>query len=60
MHEILARLDRQDMEYEFQLRLQLRDVLTQTLAMLENPDSDEFDANRITALIRETLEETAP
>jgi hypothetical protein len=49
-----------DSDYEYQLRLQLRDVLTQTLAMLENPDSDEYDANRITALIRETLEQSAP
>ncbi len=49
-----------DSEFEYQLRLQLREVLTQTLAMLENPDSDEHDANRIIALINQTLEETAP
>lgn len=49
-----------DSEFEYQLRLQLRDVLTQTLALLTNPDSDEFDANRIIALINQTLEETAP
>jgi hypothetical protein len=49
-----------DSEFEYQLRLQLRDVLTQTLAMLENPDSDEFEANRIIALINQTLYETAP
>jgi len=49
-----------DSDYEYQMRLQLRDVLTQTLAMIENPESDEFDANRITALIREALEQSAP
>lgn len=60
MNEILARLDREDMENEFQLRLQLRDALQQTLDLLTNPDSDEFDANRVIALINQTLEETAP
>jgi hypothetical protein len=49
-----------DSEFEYQLRLQLRDVLTQTLAMLTNPDFDEYDANRIIALINQTLEDTAP
>lgn len=49
-----------DQEFEFQLRLQLRDVLMKTLDLLENPDSDEFDANRVIALINQTLEETAP
>ena len=49
-----------DSEFEYQLRLQLRDVLTQTLDLLTNPDSDEHDANRIIALINQTLEETAP
>lgn len=60
MNEILARLDREDMENEFQWRLQLRDALSQALALLTNPDSDEFDANRVIALINQTLEETAP
>lgn len=60
MNEILARLDREDMANEFQLRLQLRDALQQTLDLLTNPDSDENDANRIVALINQTLEETAP
>lgn len=60
MNEILARLDREDMENEFQLRLQLRDVLQQTLDLLTNPDSNENDKNRIIALINQTLEETAP
>ena len=49
-----------DSEFEYQLRLQLRDVLTQTLDLLTNPDANEFDANRITALIREALEQSAP
>lgn len=49
-----------DSEFEFQLRLQLRDVLTQTLDLLTNPNSDEFDANRVISLIRETLEQSAP
>lgn len=49
-----------DSEFEYQLRLQLREVLTQTLALLTDPNATEWDANRITALIRETLEETAP
>ncbi len=49
-----------DSEFEYQLRLQLRDVLTQTLDLLTNPDANEFDANRITALIRKALEQSAP
>jgi len=49
-----------DSDCEYQMRLQLREVLTQTLDLLTNPDANEFDANRITALIRETLEQTAP
>ena len=60
MNEILARLDREDMETEFQLRLQLRETLQKTLDLLTNPDSDESDANRVIALINQTLEETAP
>lgn len=60
MNEILARLDREDMENEYQWRLQLRETLQQALALLTNPDSDEFDANRVIALINQTLEETAP
>lgn len=49
-----------DMEFEYQLRLQLRETLQQALDLLTNPDSDEFDANRVIALINQTLEETAP
>ena len=49
-----------DSEFEYQLRLQLRDVLTQTLALLNDPNATEWDANRIIALINQTLEETAP
>ena len=60
MNEILARLDREDMENEYQWRLQLRDALSQALALLTNPDSNENDKNRIIALINQTLEETAP
>lgn len=60
MYELLAKIAVEDKEHEYELRLQLREVLTQTLAMLTNPDSDEFDANRIIALINQTLEETAP
>ena len=60
MNELMAQIAREDAEFEYQLRLQLRDVLAQTLAMLTNPDSDEFEANRIISLINQTLEETAP
>lgn len=60
MNEILARLDRKNMETEFQLRLQLRETLQKTLDLLTNPESDESDANRVIALINQTLEETAP
>lgn len=60
MNEILARLDREDMETEFQLRLQLRETLQKTLDLLTNPESEESDANRVIALINQTLEETAP
>jgi hypothetical protein len=60
MNDIQNRVMREDMENEFQWRLQLRDALQQTLDLLTNPDSDENDANRIVALINQTLEETAP
>lgn len=60
MESITNLLREIDNEVEFQLRLQLRDVLQQTLDLLTNPDSDENDANRIIALINQTLEETAP
>ena len=56
----MQNLQQIDSDFEYQLRLQLREVLTQTLDLLTNPDSDEFDANRITALIREALEQSAP
>ena len=49
-----------DSDFEYAMRLQLREVLTQTLDLLTNPDANEFDANRIIALINQTLEETAP
>jgi hypothetical protein len=49
-----------DSDYEYAMRLQLREVLTQTLDLLTNPDANEYDANRITALIREALKQSAP
>ena len=60
MNDIQTRVMLEDMQNEFQWRLQLRDALQQTLDLLTNPNSDEFDANRIIALINQTLEETAP
>lgn len=60
MNDIQTRVMLEDMQNEFQWRLQLRDALSQALALLTNPDSDEFDANRVIALINQTLEETAP
>jgi hypothetical protein len=60
MYELLAKIAVEDKEHEYQLRLQLRDVLTQTLALLTDPNATEWDANRVIALINQTLEETAP
>lgn len=56
----MQNLQQIDSDFEYAMRLQLRDVLMQTLDLLTNPDSNEFDANRITALIREALEQSAP
>ena len=49
-----------DSEFEYQLRLQLREVLTQTLDLLTNPEATEWDALRVIALIKQTLDESAP
>ena len=50
----------EDAEAEYQMRLQLRAALFQALALLTDPDAEAEDADRVTALITKTLEETAP
>lgn len=50
----------EDAEAEYQMRLQLRAALFEALALLENPDAEPEDADHITALIIQTLKDTAP
>lgn len=50
----------QDMETEFQMRLDLRAVLFQALALLTDPDAEPADADRVTDAIIKILEDTAP
>jgi hypothetical protein len=60
MNDIQLRVMREDMDTEYQLRLQLRETLWQTLDFLEDPYTNEEDKTRVIALINQTLEETAP
>ena len=53
-------IQEQDAEAEYQMRLQLRAALFQALAVFTNPDAEPEDADRVTALIIQTLEDTAP
>jgi hypothetical protein len=53
-------IQEQDAEAEYQMRLQLRAALFHALALLTDPDAEPEDADRVTALITKTLEETAP
>lgn len=50
----------EDAAAEYAMRLQLRAALFEALALLENPDAEPEDADHVTALIIQTLEETAP
>lgn len=50
----------QDIETEFQMRLDLRAVLFQALALLTDPDAEPADADRVTDAITRILEDTAP
>lgn len=50
----------QDIETEFQMRLDLRAVLFQALALLTDPDAEPADADRVTDSITKILEDTAP
>lgn len=53
-------IQEQDAAAEYQMRLQLRAALFHALALLTDPDAEAEDADRVTALITKTLEETAP
>jgi hypothetical protein len=53
-------IQEQDAEAEYQIRLRLRAALFQALAVFTNPDAEAEDADRVTALITRTLEDTAP
>lgn len=57
---IAQTIQEQDAEAEYQMRLQLRAALFEALALLENPDAEPEDADHITALIIQTLKDTAP
>ena len=57
---LLETIQQQDAAAEYQMRLQLRAALFQALAVFTNPDAEPEDADRVTALIIQTLEETAP
>lgn len=50
----------QDEAAEFQMRLDLRAALAAALELLTDPDAEPEDADRVTALIVQTLEDTAP
>lgn len=60
MKELLEQIRQQDMEAEFQMRLDLRAVLFQALALLTDPDAEPADADRVTDAITRILEDTAP
>jgi hypothetical protein len=53
-------IQEQDAAAEYAMRLQLRAALFQALALLTDPDAEPEDADRVTALITRTLEDTAP
>ena len=60
MNDIKTRVMLEDMENEFQWRMQLRETLWKTLDFLADPYATENDKNDLIALINQTLEETAP
>lgn len=60
MHNITETVRQQDDAAEFQMRLDLRAALAAALELLTDPDAEPEDADRVTALIVKTLEETAP
>jgi hypothetical protein len=53
-------IQEQDAAAEYAMRLQLRAALFEALALLTDPDAEPEDADRVTALIIQTLEDTAP
>lgn len=53
-------LEALDAEAEFQIRLQLRDVLQKTVELLTDPEAEARDADALLLLIQQTLEDTAP
>jgi hypothetical protein len=60
MQNIYETIRQQDEAAEFQMRLDLRAALAAALALLTDPDAEPEDADRVTALIVQTLEDTAP
>lgn len=57
---ISEQVRQQDSEAEYQMRLELRAVLFQALELLTDPDAEPADADHLTALIIQTLKDTAP
>ena len=53
-------LETLDAEAEFKMRLELREVLRKTVALLTNPEAEARDADELLILIEQTLEDTAP
>lgn len=49
-----------DIEAEYRMRLELREVLRKTVALLTNPEAEARDADELLILIEQTLEDTAP
>lgn len=60
MNDIQTRVMLEDMQFEYQLRLQLRAVLGHALQLLTDPEANEHDANRVIAMIETALEESQP
>lgn len=60
MQNIYETIRQQDEAAEFQMRLDLRAALAAALELLTDPDAEPADADRVTALIVQTLEDTAP
>lgn len=60
MQKLLETIRQQDSKNEYQMRLQLRAVLSHALALLTDPDVEPEDADRIIAMIEQVLKDTAP
>ena len=57
---LAEKIRQQDEAAEFQMRLDLRAALAAALELLLDPDAEPQDADRVTALIIQTLKDTTP